>query len=74
MEDKIIYSVMVPLYNEELVINESYKKLAWVMNCTKENYEIVFINDGSKDSTRIKVEDICREDNRIKLVNFSRNY
>lgn len=74
MAHKVIYSVVVPLYNEELVINESYKKLTWVMNCTKENYEIVFVNDGSKDSTRIKVEDICREDNRIKLVNFSRNF
>ncbi|AJA46330.1 glycosyl transferase, group 2 family protein [Clostridium pasteurianum DSM 525 = ATCC 6013] len=74
MEDKAVYSVVVPLYNEELVINETYKKLTWVMDCTKENYEIVFINDGSKDSTKSKVQEICREDSKIKLVNFSRNF
>lgn len=74
MENKVIYSIVVPLYNEELVVNETYNKLTWVMNSTKENYEIVFVNDGSKDSTKNKVEEICREDNRIKLVNFSRNF
>lgn len=74
MEDQVIYSVVVPLYNEEVVVNESYKKLTWVMECTKENYEIVFVNDGSKDATKVKTEEICREDIRVKLVNFSRNF
>lgn len=74
MTNRIIYSVVVPLYNEELVINESYKRLKSVMDYTKENYEIVFVNDGSRDATREKVEDICRKDPSIKLVNFSRNF
>ena len=74
MANETIYSIVVPLYNEELVINESYKRLKAVMDCTKENYEIVFINDGSRDATRDKVESICRKDENIKLVNFSRNF
>lgn len=74
MITEIIYSVVVPLYNEELVINESYERLKSVMDDTKENYEIVFINDGSYDTTRDKVEIICRKDENIKLVNFSRNF
>ena len=74
MNNEIIYSVVVPLYNEELVIDESYNRLKSVMDSTKENYEIVFINDGSKDTTRDKVENICRKDEMIKLVNFSRNF
>ena len=74
MINGIIYSVVVPLYNEELVINESYKRLKSVMDQTKECYEIVFINDGSYDTTREKVECICRKDENIKLVNFSRNF
>lgn len=74
MQNKIVYSLIVPLYNEELVINESYKRLKAIMNSTNENYEIVFINDGSRDMTRVIAEDICEKDERIKLVNFTRNF
>lgn len=74
MKQNIIYSVVVPLYNEELVIEESYKRLKKVMDTTLEGYEIIFINDGSSDKTREKAERICSEDENIKLVNFSRNF
>lgn len=52
LTNDIVYSVVVPLFNEELVIKESYKRLKEVMDSTKENYEIIFINDGSKDNQR----------------------
>ena len=74
MNDKIVYSVIVPLYNEELVINQSYKRLKEVMDSTNESYEIVFVNDGSKDRTREIAEEICSRDENIKLINFSRNF
>jgi len=74
MSIEIVYSVVVPLYNEELVIDESYKRLKSVMDSTLENYEILFINDGSHDTTRDMVENICRKDKTIKLMNFSRNF
>ncbi|MCI1945641.1 glycosyltransferase family 2 protein [Clostridium luticellarii] len=70
----IVYSVVVPLYNEELVIEESYKRLKKVMDAASEAYEIIFVNDGSSDRTREKAENICGEDENIKLVNFSRNF
>jgi len=69
-----VYSVVVPLYNEELVIFESYKRLKAVMDKAKENYEIIFVNDGSRDHSRIIVENICSTDENIKLINFSRNF
>lgn len=74
MSKENIYSVVVPLYNEELVISESYRRLKFVMDKTEECYEIIFINDGSKDNTRRIAEDICKRDDNIKLVNFSRNF
>ncbi|MBU3217057.1 glycosyltransferase family 2 protein [Clostridium estertheticum] len=74
MSNGIIYSVVVPLYNEELVIEESYKRLKSVMDNTNEKYEILFVNDGSRDATRNKTENICRADKNIKLINFSRNF
>ena len=74
MSNGIVYSVVVPLYNKELVINESYKKLKAVMDTSMETYEILFVNDGSSDLTRYEVENICRKDKNIKLINLSRNY
>lgn len=74
MNSKIIYSIIVPLYNEELVIDESYRRLKEIMDFTNESYEIVFVNDGSKDKTKEKAEEICNKDENIKLINFSRNF
>jgi glycosyltransferase involved in cell wall biosynthesis len=69
-----IYSIVVPVYNEELVINETYKRLKEVMDGTREKYEIIFVNDGSKDQTLEKATEICAKDSNIKLINFSRNF
>lgn len=74
MKDNIIYSIVVPLYNEEAVIMESYRRLKKVMDSTKENYEIIFVNDGSMDKTSCITEAICKGDKSIKLINFSRNF
>jgi dolichol-phosphate mannosyltransferase len=74
MQQDTVYSVVVPLYNEELVIDESYKRLKKIMDTTSEGYEIIFVNDGSRDRTREKTEKICSTDKNIKLVNFSRNF
>jgi glycosyltransferase involved in cell wall biosynthesis len=74
MINKIVYSVVVPLYNEDLVIMESYRRLKEVMDSVKGSYEIILMNDGSTDGTRDKVEKICSKDEKIKLINFSRNF
>lgn len=70
----IKYSVIVPLYNEELVIEETYKRLTAVMEQTAESYELVFVNDGSRDSTEKLAKQIIANDKRVCLINFSRNF
>jgi polyisoprenyl-phosphate glycosyltransferase len=74
MRKKVVYSVVVPVYNEELVIYESYTRLTKVMETTLESYEIIFVNDGSRDMTRRLAEDISKRDGRVNLINFSRNF
>ncbi|UZQ51955.1 glycosyltransferase family 2 protein [Clostridium kluyveri] len=74
MYKSVIYSIIVPLYNEELVIDETYKRLKSIMDSTSEGYELLFVNDGSSDATRKKVEKICVKDMNVRLVNFSRNF
>ena len=65
MLDTILISVVVPVYNEEQVVMETYKRLKNVMDLLKEPYEIIFVNDGSKDKTVFIIKEICKE---IKLL------
>ena len=70
----ILCSVVVPMYNEEAVLAETYRRLTHVMENSGFTYEIVFVNDGSRDKTGEMLRDICDQDKRIKLVDFSRNF
>ncbi len=74
MSEKSKYSVVVPVYNEEEVILESYKRLKAVMDTIREPYEIVFVNDGSRDKTAIIINEICEMDKTIRFIDFSRNF
>ncbi|SFR91169.1 glycosyltransferase family 2 protein [Anaeromicropila populeti] len=68
------YSIIIPAYNEEEVLDETYKRLTEVMKSTEEEYELIFINDGSRDNTFKMLQDYCKKDSSIKVVNFSRNF
>jgi polyisoprenyl-phosphate glycosyltransferase len=67
-------SVIVPLYNEELVIDEMYQRLTQVLEGNKLNYEILLVNDGSKDRTLSLAKEITERNKRVKLISFSRNF
>ncbi|NLX64844.1 MAG: glycosyltransferase family 2 protein [Clostridiaceae bacterium] len=72
--DKILCSVIVPMYNEEEVVTETYKRLTGVMDSIGENYEIIFINDGSRDNTKAILSEICENNKKIKMIDFARNF
>lgn len=74
MSEKVLHSIVVPMYNEELVVLETYKRLKQVLDSVKEPYEIVFVNDGSRDKTAAMIGEICETDKNVKLVDFSRNF
>lgn len=67
-------SVVVPLYNEQEVILESYRRLRETMEQSGESYELLFINDGSADRTWEIACDLAREDKNLRLIGFSRNF
>jgi dolichol-phosphate mannosyltransferase len=69
-----VISVVVPLYNEELVVLESYKRLKEVMESLHEPYEMIFVNDGSRDATPVILRRICEADYTVHLIDFSRNF
>lgn len=74
MPDRVVCSVVVPVYNEEPVVAETYKRLKSVMDSQQEPYEIIFVNDGSRDRTVQIIYEICEKDGNIKLIDFSRNF
>ena len=71
---KPIYSVVIPVYNEEEVIPEAYRRLNTVMRSMETPYELIFVNDGSRDQTAQIVADIVRIDPHVRLINFARNF
>jgi len=74
-EKKKLFSLVVPLYNEEDVLNESYKRIkATLENMHGYDYEIIMINDGSRDNTLKLAKNICVLDRKVKLLSFSRNF
>lgn len=71
---KTIYSIVVPVYNEEQVLAETYKRLKKVMDSTGEKYELLFVNDGSGDRSAVMIQEFCRRDQKVRLINFARNF
>lgn len=68
-------SVVIPFYNEENMIQKMYDALVEEINkITKAEFEIIFINDGSKDRTFEKMLTIADGDSRVKYISFSRNF
>jgi dolichol-phosphate mannosyltransferase len=74
MSEGIKYSIVIPAFNEESLIEESYKRLKNVMDTTGDPYELIFVNDGSRDRTKEILTGICDNDSNVKLINFSRNF
>ncbi|MDD3048417.1 MAG: glycosyltransferase family 2 protein [Bacilli bacterium] len=67
-------SVVVPCYNEEEMLPLFYKEVNKILKDMKIVYELIFVNDGSKDKTIDVMKKLYKEDNNIKIVNFSRNF
>ena len=69
-----LLSVVVPVYNEELVIEALHSRLLQVLAPSIQSFEIVFVNDGSKDNSGPMLDAVCNSDPRFKAIHFSRNF
>ena len=74
MKTTPVYSVVIPAYNEQEVIVETYNRITKVMSDMGEAYELVFVNDGSKDKTAEIIAGFCKDDLCVRLINFTRNF
>ena len=71
----MLVSVVVPCYNEEAVIRLYYEEMNKVTELlTDYDFELIFVNDGSKDGTLGFLKEFASKDNRVKFISFSRNF
>lgn len=74
MSCNVRYSIIIPMYNEEEVIQETYRRIKKVMAMTGESYELLFVNDGSSDTSAQRIEEYSYWDETVKLIDLSRNF
>ena len=68
------FSLIIPCYNEEEVITKAYNQITEDLKILNENYELIFVNDGSKDNTWNILKSFASNDKRVKLISLSRNF
>lgn len=67
-------SVVLPAYNEEKMIKKAAQTIGGILQKEEIEYEIVFVDDGSKDATWMEIENAEKEDEHVNGVHFSRNF
>ena len=67
-------SVIIPIYNEETNIPTLYERLRGVLDPMGLRYEFIFINDGSRDKSLQLVQTLALRDERVRFIDFSRNF
>src|SRR5712671_6450525 len=67
-------SVVVPCFNEQDVIRQTHERLSTALSKTDLEYEIVYVNDGSRDRTLQILRELAAADSHVRVVSFSRNF
>lgn len=74
IDSAVRYSIVVPFFNEQENIPPLYMKLTEVMDGLGEPYELVFVDDGSRDDTFKVLSEIYEHDRRVNVVRLRRNF
>lgn len=74
MSENPIFSVVVPIYNETASLPELYRRISEVMDLTNESWELVLVDDGSRDSSAEMMVEYQMKDPRVRPVIFARNF
>lgn len=74
MDEKIVYSIIAPIYNEIGNIPELYRRIRETLDKTQETWELLMVDDGSVDGSTDEIRKIAAADSRVKPVIFARNF
>ena len=72
--DRPTLSVIAPVFNEEAILHEFYRRLSQVLDGAGESWELVLVNDGSRDRSPQIMRELHEQDPRVKVLNFARNF
>ncbi|GAC1502475.1 MAG: glycosyltransferase family 2 protein [Candidatus Saccharimonadales bacterium] len=73
-ETKQLISVIIPIYNEQGNVSVIYERLTATLKKINYHYELIFVNDGSTDNTSEELWKIDASDNKVNIIEFSRNF
>lgn len=69
-----VLSIVVSVYNEEQALPLFYQTTKPILEQLSWDYELLFVNDGSRDGSRLLLEQLAARDDKVRLVSFSRNF
>ncbi|MCY7310291.1 MAG: glycosyltransferase, partial [Chitinophagaceae bacterium] len=70
----MMISIVIPVLNEEELIDELYNQTASSLNAITSDWEVICVNDGSNDNTLSKLVSIHEKDRRWKIISLSKNF
>ncbi len=73
-ETKVMFSIVVPRYNEEKGLAELYNRIVLTMQSLSDSFEVIFADDGSTDNSFSVLKGLHEKDNRLKVVRFRKNF
>lgn len=68
------YSLVIPIFNEQETIPELWYRLTGVFASIKDDWEVIFVNDGSTDASRLMLTELSQRHQNVKVLNLSRNF
>ncbi|PKO23317.1 MAG: glycosyltransferase [Chloroflexi bacterium HGW-Chloroflexi-1] len=69
-----VVSIVAPVFNEEAILEELYRRLSAALDGAGESWELVLVNDGSRDRSPQIMAELHGRDPRVKVVDFARNF
>ena len=69
-----LVSIVVPVFNEEVVLPEFFSRLSRSLQTQSQRFELIFVDDGSTDATRAALDGLHRKDERVGIIELSRNF
>lgn len=67
-------SLVIPVFNEQEVLKDSFARMDHAMRSTGYDYEIIYVNDGSRDQTLLQLRSLAEQHPQVKVLSFSRNF
>lgn len=72
--NQIALSIVVPVFNEAQIIEQLVQRMSDAAQSVTDSYEIIFVNDGSRDASLLKLKEACAKDPKLHYISFSRNF